>query len=78
MKKIIICLLAITQCHLLTAQSVGIGTTTPSASALLDVTSTTKGLLLPRMTTAQRIAITGVAGLVVYDTDFKEFYHHNG
>lgn len=44
------------------AQSgVGIGTTTPNASAALDVTSTTKGLLIPRMTTAQRTAIASPA-----------------
>ena len=78
MKKLIIGLLVIAQYQVLSAQNVGIGTTTPNASALLDVTSTTKGVLLPRMTTAQRIAITGSVGLAVYDTDFKEFYYHNG
>lgn len=39
------------------AQGVGIDTTTPNASTLLDLTSTTKGTLLPRMTSAQRAAI---------------------
>lgn len=34
------------------AQNVGIGTTTPASSAILDLTSITKGLLMPRMTTA--------------------------
>jgi hypothetical protein len=39
------------------------------------VTSTTKGLLLPRMTTAQRTGITGpVDGLVVYDTDLDDIF----
>ena len=53
--------------------SVAIGTTTPAASALLDVTSTTKGLLFPRMTTTQKNAITGPsAGLVVYDTTLNK------
>jgi uncharacterized protein (TIGR02145 family) len=49
---------------------VGIGTTTPEASAALDITSTTKGLLPPRVTEAQRGAIsTAAAGLIVYCTD---------
>jgi hypothetical protein len=48
---------------------VGIGTTTPHASAELDVTSTSKGFLLPRMTTAQRDLISSpAAGLVIYNT----------
>ncbi len=38
--------------------TVGIGTSTPHTSAILDLTSTTQGMLLPRMTTAQRDAIT--------------------
>lgn len=56
---------------------VGIGTVTPDASSVLDITSTTQGMLAPRMTTAQRIAITNPAnGLMVYDTDIKalEYY----
>ena len=40
---------------------VGIGTNSPSTSSILDVTSTTKGLLPPRMTTAQRNAISSPA-----------------
>ncbi|MEO6541495.1 MAG: hypothetical protein ABIN74_10905 [Ferruginibacter sp.] len=72
MKKIIISLLVIVQYQVLTAQtgSVGIGTASPNPSAQLDVTSITKGLLIPRMTGAQRVAIaTPVAGLLVYQTN---------
>ncbi|TDA85852.1 hypothetical protein E0702_17340, partial [Halomonas marinisediminis] len=48
---------------------VGIGTTTPDASSALEVQSTEKGLLIPRMTSAQRTAIASPAlGLLVYDT----------
>ena len=51
------------------AGSVGIGTNAAAASAALDVTSTTAGVLFPRMTTAQRDAIsTPVDGLVVFNT----------
>lgn len=46
----------------------GIGTSSPSASAALDITSTTKGLLFPRMTAAQGSAITKVDGLMIYVT----------
>jgi len=51
------------------AQNVGIGTTSPAASAQLDISSTTKGFLPPRMTTAQRDAIpTPADGLVIFNT----------
>ncbi|MFV8361917.1 hypothetical protein ACNQGO_00855 [Flavobacterium sp. ZT3P35] len=57
---------------------VGIGTVTPNASSVLDITSTTQGMLTPRMTTAQRTAIASPAdGLMVYDTDLKAFHYYN-
>lgn len=64
----------------LSAQNaVGIGTFTPSSSALLDISSTSKGMLTPRMTTVQRNAIVSPAkGLLVYDTDLNGLYHFNG
>ena len=52
------------------AQSIGIGTNAPAASAQLDITSTNKGLLLPRMTAVQRDSIISpVPGLIVYCTN---------
>ncbi|MDA9290018.1 fibronectin type III domain-containing protein [Polaribacter sp.] len=55
----------------ITAGALGIGTTTPDASSALDITSTTKGLLMPRMTNVQRQAISNpAAGLQVFVTDF--------
>jgi len=58
---------------------VGVGTVTPNAASILDVTSTTKGMLIPRMTTAQRTAIASpVAGLQVYDTTTKTNWFHDG
>ena len=52
--------------------NVGIGTTSPSAP--LEVSSTTGGVIMPRMTTAQRIAVSAVDGEMVYDTDLNKFY----
>jgi len=54
-----------------TAQAqVGIGTTTPNAKAALEVSATDKGLLIPRLTQAQRTAMTSVPdGLMVFQTD---------
>jgi hypothetical protein len=49
--------------------NVGIGTATPNASALLELNSTSKALLLPRMTKTQRNAISPVAGMMIYQTD---------
>jgi hypothetical protein len=70
MKHVIAALLIIFVSTSLRAQSVGIGTTTPNTSAALDVNSTTKGFLIPRMTGAQRLAITTPAtGLLVYQTN---------
>jgi trimeric autotransporter adhesin len=61
------------------AQSVGINTPTPDASAVLDVKSTTKGLLIPRMTTIQRNAVAVPAtGLQVFDTDTKSLWVYDG
>lgn len=51
---------------------VGINTNNPNASAALDIESTNKGILIPRMTTAQKTAIsTPAEGLIVYDTTLK-------
>ena len=51
----------------ITSAQVGIGTTTPDASSALDITSTTGGLLVPRMTAAERDAITSPAqGLIIF------------
>jgi hypothetical protein len=52
-----------------TAGNVGIGTDTPDASAILDISSTTKGIVFPRMTTTERDLIaTPTKGLTIYNT----------
>ncbi|MEI8142554.1 MAG: hypothetical protein WCG90_06785 [Chitinophagia bacterium] len=71
MKKIIFILSILLFANFVEAQT-GIGTITPNASAKLEIASTDKGLLIPRMTKAQREAITLTAaanGLMVYQTD---------
>src|SRR3954463_13617381 len=60
--------------------SAGIGTTTPNASSLLELRSTTRGLLISRMTKAQRDAIAAPAtGLMIFQTDNTPgFYYYSG
>lgn len=60
--------------------NVGIGTTSPDADAILDVSSTTRGFLPPRMTTAQRDAIAAPvpSGLMVYNTTTNKLNFYNG
>lgn len=59
--------------------NVGIGTTSPDASAVLDIVSTTKGVLVPRLKTADRDAIVSPKnGLLVYNTDDLKFNYFNG
>ena len=58
---------------------IGIGTTTPHASSALDVSSTLKGFLPPRMTTAERDNISSpAAGLCIYNTSLNCLEYFNG
>ena len=54
------------------------GTTTPDASAMLEIKSSDKGMLIPRMSTANREALhnssTAKPGLLVFDTDLGSFF----
>lgn len=56
----------------------GIGTATPNSSAALEISSTTKGFLPPRMTMAQRDAITPVEGLIVYNATTQKPNYYDG
>jgi hypothetical protein len=59
--------------------TVAIGTATPSASSLLQLDSTSKGLLQPRMTTVERDAITSPAeGLTIFNTTTHKPNYYNG
>ena len=59
--------------------NVGIGTTSPNASAILDVQSTTKGVRMPNMTTTQKNAISSpAAGLIVFDTTLAKLCVYSG
>lgn len=62
------------------AQSVGINSngSAPDGSAMLDVSSTTKGFLVPRMDATQRGSIPSPAtGLLIYQTDGTDGYYYN-
>ncbi|MBC7654516.1 MAG: hypothetical protein H7098_08600, partial [Oligoflexus sp.] len=74
--------------HFVQAQtngSVGVGTLTPYSNAALDVTSTSKGVLFPRLTAAQRTTLTPLlnnatasAGLLIYNTTTTRFNYWDG
>lgn len=58
---------------------VGINTTTIDESAMLQIDATNRGLLIPRMTSTQRLAITNPAtGLLVYDLTLHQLYQNAG
>ncbi|MFN9319542.1 MAG: beta strand repeat-containing protein, partial [Chitinophagales bacterium] len=82
MKKLLLSFLFLTAIISLVAQdkNVGINTSNPDPSAVLDVVDTAKGVLFPRMTTAQRNAIPAPAtGLLIWQTDgVNGFYFFDG
>jgi hypothetical protein len=78
MKKLLVVLFALLSFEIGAAQNVGIGTPTPNANAALDITSSSKGLLIPRMDSVSRKNIPVTNGLMVYDTTTKCFWYHDG
>ncbi len=79
MKKLFSLILILFGINILSSQSVGIGTSSPHSSALLELKNTTKGFLVPRTSSTSRLSIASPAkGLLVYDTTFLSFYAFNG
>src|SRR2546421_7575369 len=66
-------------CLNLFSQGMGIGTTTPDPKSQLDISSNSRGLLIPRLTSLQRTGIMNPPkGLMVYDSTSQLFFHHDG
>lgn len=64
--------------NLIAQDGVGINTDNPDPSALLDVTSTSQGVLIPRMTNGERDLIASPArGLLIYSTTTNTFWYYN-
>ncbi|WP_345236788.1 hypothetical protein [Hymenobacter saemangeumensis] len=65
---------------ILAQAQVGVGTASPAPSAAVDIVSTARGLLIPRMTQAQRVAIASPAtGLLVFQIDINQgFFFFDG
>ncbi len=79
MIRYIIFLFPLIICFLSDAQNVGVGTLSPHPSAMLDISATNKGLLVPRLTSAKRTGIPSPAqGLLVFDTDTRTFWFYSG
>jgi hypothetical protein len=58
---------------------IGIGTTSPNPSAILDIVSSTTGILIPRLTTSQRNSISSPAqGLLIFNTSTNSFEYYDG
>jgi len=76
MKKLLVFTILLIS-HFSNAQSVGIGTTSPNSSSVLDLGPSGKPLVMPRLTNAQMDAVTGVAvGMIVYNTDQHQLFSY--
>ncbi len=80
MKKLFLISFIAIATNVFAQQNMGIGTANPDASSLLELSSTTMGLLIPRMTDVQKNAIpTPATGLLVYQTNSQAgFWYFDG
>lgn len=76
MKKLLLATISFI-CLTATAQNVGIGTTTPNASSALEINSTNKGILIPRIGDTTGVP-TPPEGLIIYNKNTKSLYFYNG
>jgi len=78
MNKFLLLLFLLVSLGLQAQNNIGIGTSNPAPSAVLDLTSADKGFLMPRLTAVQRTSIANPAnGLLIYDTDSQCVFFYN-
>ena len=76
--KVLLFLLLLFQAKTYAQMGINATGTPPASNAMLDISSTTKGVLMPRMTTAQRTALAHTKGLTVFDITTNNYWYSNG
>ena len=77
MKKLFFLLVAIVSVISVNAQNVGVGTTVPDSSAVLDIFSTNKGVLIPRVLDTANVQ-KPLEGLIIYNKNTKSPFYYDG
>ncbi len=77
MKRVLFFLFTALTTLLVSAQNVGIGTTTPNSSAMLEISSSNKGLLLPRVTDTSAV-VSPAKGLIIYNNTNNKLWYYDG
>jgi uncharacterized protein (TIGR02145 family) len=62
----------------LKSQQVGIGTKYPNSNAILDVSDSSRGVLLPRISTAARVNLPNTKGMIAFDTVTAGYWYNDG
>jgi hypothetical protein len=76
--RVLLFLLLSFQIHTFAQMGINSTGTPPATNAMLDISSTSKGLLIPRMTTIQRIALAHAQGLTVFDITTNGYWYSDG